>query len=233
VSESRRSRLPSTPEVLNGTYIDFEGFGKNLRNVVPPPVLLGIYKLSGHEDFDAGFRQIVFNKDYVAAVEERCVAHEVLYEPDRDRFLTGLVQASRKTAPLFAFSLHERQILQRACGYRLDHRYRNVLAIAKLSLRNSSQKPRDKENGLRSVCEAMGIPLTFKLPRGGVTDRLRTVREYSSSQSKWRLASTSVRQAWREILLHNYADVKAIYEIVRRLQGGPSPSGALSDLATR
>lgn len=221
-SRRRSSVVPSFGKVVNGTYIDFEGFGRKSNGTTPPPVVLGFYRKTGEGEFDAGFKQVVFTEDFRRAAEDSDVAHRVEYQPNREQFLLDLLESTGTAAPLFGFSEHDLRVFERVCGQRPERRYFNVRAMAKRWRRVSGQgSGGDGENTLESVCDAMGIPLPGKLGKNGVTDRLRVVSSYSSLSGTWRLAPDSARQAWREVLLHNYDDVRAIYEIMRRLRPGP------------
>lgn len=227
MGKSSRRGIPSLSKVLNGTYIDFEGFGKHPQYNTPSPVLVGVYRKAAQGDFDAGFRQIVFNADYRGAAKDSGVSHQVEYRPERKKALLELLDDTGLSAPLFAFSEHELKVIEIECELSPKRRYKNVRQIAKRTLAASMRESdREKDWSLRAVCDAMGIPRPHKLETGGVTDRLKIVREHASSNVKWRCAPEAARQAWREVLLHNYDDVRLIYEIMLKLKSGSSPAGA-------
>ena len=84
--------------------------------------------------------------------------------------------------PLFAFSEHELKVIEKRVGHKITKRYRNVRTIAKRWLsKRKGDHPQPKALCLRDIASAMGIDLESKLPEGGVTKRLREVRDYSSS----------------------------------------------------
>jgi len=73
------------------------------------------------------------------------------------------------------------------------------------------------EHSLKNVAAKVGLSLTQKLEKGGMTRRLREVREYSQSAKKWAAAPDSARRSWREVLEHNRVDTTCLIEILRKL----------------
>ena len=207
------NKLPAASRVAAGCYIDFEGFAANEHSASPPPVLVGLYRKNEEGTFQ--FQQVVFTKEYRWAAEAAGVEHEVLYCPDRLGFMKDLCDSLRGSKPLFAYSEYELRVIERQVGHRITKRYRNVRSIARRWLNQPDRGyPKPADNSLRSVAQVMGIPLEKKLERGGVTARLRAVREYSASRIRWESAPQKVKRQWREILMHNHWDVLATYQVM-------------------
>lgn len=198
--------------IRSGCYIDFEGFAGNEHQSSPPPVLIGILR-------DGQFRQVVFTKQYRWAAEESGVEHEVEFCSDRAAFLKELVATVKGSSPLFAYSEHERTVIENQVGHKITKRYRNVRSIASRWFNQQRDgHPKPETNALRDVAETLEIPMIRKLKVGGVTERLRKVSSHSSSEKKWTEAPKSIRAAWREVLEHNRCDVEATFEIMKRLR---------------
>ena len=167
------------------------------------------------------FVQVVFNKQYRWAVQDSGVSHEVVYEPDRKGFLTTLMSSTRTARPFFAYSEHDLEVLSKILKRRrqtIVPRYKNVRSIAKrwLSERSeSNQQP--AKNDLNAVVEAMGITPPVQFATGGMTARLRMVREHSNTKSGWKKAPKAVRKAWRELLLYNQSDVMTMHKIMQHM----------------
>ena len=213
-------------KIANGVYIDFEGFA-NPHQRFPPPVLLGLHCAREGKSFDEGFHQVVYTKAFRWAAEDAGVPHQVAYCEDREGFLRNLVEQSGKSKPLFAFTEHEFGFLEELMGGIVRRRYRNVRLIAKRWCNREVAKGKCEAQfldvkpidwSLREIAEAMGFPLTGKLPRGGVTERLRQVKEHSKSRARWESAPDSVHIAWNEILEHNREDVRLLYDIMNQIR---------------
>jgi hypothetical protein len=210
-------RIPTADKIKHGCFIDFEGFGKNKHRITPPPVLIGLL----NEDDDGEFRQVVFTNAYEVAAKDPGVDHPVEFCDSRNTFLEGLVK-ERIEKPLFAFSEHELALIEKHVGHKITRRFRNVKTIATTWLNQPKQRdsyPKLNSKTLLSVAECMGITLPDKLPVNGITDRLREVREYSSSARKWSTAPESIREKWQEILEHNKSDVMSIRKMMMVMRG--------------
>jgi hypothetical protein len=208
-SHEKRSFLPSAEKIDRGIFIDVEGFAKNSHRLYQPPVLIGVLRRG--KDGVETFEQVVFNEAYRYAAEDPGVAHRVRFEPDRVAYLRELLASSRRSAPLFAFSEHELDVLERETGVNPAPRYRNVRTIAKRWLRRHAPQDRVLRNAsLFEIATAMGHPMPEKLPRGGVTAGLRKTATHAKSAKKWHAAPDDVRFSWQQVLEHNRADVRAI-----------------------
>jgi hypothetical protein len=206
------SELPSRRQILNGFYIDFEGFARSEHRASPPPVLIGVYR-------DGHFRQVVFTRAYRWAAEDPGVEHDVSFCENRDAFLKELVGSVRIKRPLFAFSEHELRVIKGHLGYGITKRYRNVRSIAKRWLNQRVDRyPSPEAFALRDIVRSMGITLECRLPEGGVTSRLRAVREHGSSKRRWAAAPERVRRKWRQVLTHNRSDVLGIRDMMLRMR---------------
>ncbi|MDA7864766.1 hypothetical protein N9B24_01440 [bacterium] len=100
----------------------------------------------------------------------------------------------------------------------LRRRYRNVKLISARWCRNNMPDDLPSEWALHEVAQAMGLSVTKKLPRGGVTSRLRLVKEYAGGKRRWREAPAKVQKAWLEVLQHNREDVKLIFDLMNRIR---------------
>lgn len=190
------ANLPLQKKIDAGCYIDFEGFAGNEYQKFPPPVLIGV--LRGNE-----FQQVVFTKKYRWAAQAPDVANPVVFEPDRAAYLKKLVAEASGSKPIFAYSEYERNVIKFHIGHDFPRRYRNVRAIAARWFNKNPQSGlKPTSNELHEVALTLGLSMPEKLPRGGITDRLRLVSEYSSSEKKWSMAPPDLRKAWREILVH-------------------------------
>ncbi len=207
--------LPERSVIDAGCYIDFEGFAPNEHAASPPPILIGIY----NREENGNFVQVVFNKEYRWAAEEAGVPHEVVYEPDRKAFLTRLMRSTRTTRPFFAYSEHELRVLSKTLNRRqqsIVRRYKNVRSIGRRWLgKHSDNYERPKTHDLNSVAAAMGFTPPLQFPKGGMTARLRMVREHSSTKKGWNDAPKAVHKAWKELLFYNESDVMTMYKIMR------------------
>lgn len=211
-SKHPSSRVPAGRQILAGCYIDFEGFAGNEHRTSPPPVLIGMYR--GGE-----FKQIVFTACYRWAAEDPGVDHDVSLRLDRDAFIEELVDSAGMNKPLFAYSEYELRVIEKCVGHRITRRYRNVRSIAKTWLnKQAGRYPTPTTFALVDVAESMGIALNLKLPEGGVTSRLREVRDFSSSSKRWSSAPAKIRNKWREVLEHNRSDVTAIREMMMHMR---------------
>ena len=249
----RDSRTPAREKVAKGHYIDFEG-SANPNQKFPPPVLIGSFDGNLVLDFNGGFRQVVFTKDFRYAAEVAGVSHKVDYIPDRAGFIKSLVQQAGFSKPVFAFSEYEfnqlthlvamqiewetlekidrvttvtkekkkqiKEDAEKMAKKKLERRYRNVKLIAERWCKKKIPKQLPDDWTLHDVAQSMELDVTAKLPRGGVTSRLRLVKEYSGSKRRWQAAPAKVRKAWREVLQHNLADVKLIVEMMNRMRPG-------------
>lgn len=211
----RDARIPMPSKIAKGCYIDFEGFANPNQRFLPP-VLIGCYRGGKEKDFEEGFHQVVFTNAYRWAAENADVPHQVIYDEHRDGFLRNLVDESSRGKPVFAYTEHEFHFLKNL-GTRIERRYRNVHLIAKRWCEdNLSERPKDWS--LKKVALAMGLDTTNNLLPGGVTERLRKVNEYSDAKSRWETAPKSVRKAWQEVLEHNRADVRLIYDMMNLMR---------------
>lgn len=209
--------LPERAFIDAGCYIDFEGFAPNEHAASPPPVLIGIYnrKQSGN------FMQVVFTNEYRWAAEAPGVAHAVAYEPDRKGFLATLMSSTRTRRPFFAYSEHELKVLSKILKRNqttIVPRYKNVRSIAKRWLNERSAIYEQLEtHDLNSVAAAMGITPALQFPKGGMTARLRMVRDHSGTKGGWKEAPKQVRNAWKEVLLYNQSDVMTMHKIMQHM----------------
>lgn len=208
-------KLPSIAQINSGCFIDFEGFAGNEYQAYPPPVLVGVWNQNG----GGKFRQYVFTEAYRWAAEDPGVDHEVVFVKARQQLLEALVDSTTVSRPLFAFSEHERTVIRNELGVSISKRYRNVRSISKAWY---SRKQRGfavpRSWALFDVAEGLGIVTRGKLGVGGVTKRLREVREFSKSRERWARAPNSVKRRWRELLEHNKSDVMLCHEIVLKLR---------------
>ncbi len=209
--------LPHQETVDAGCYIDFEGFAPNKKSTSPPPVLMGIY----NREENGNFVQVVFNKDYRWAAQDSGVPHEVIYKPDRKAFLATLMSSTRTKRPFFAYSEHELTVLSKILNRRptdIVPRYKNVRSIAKRWLNERSAIYEQPEtHDFNSVAAALGITPSLQLPKGGMTARLRMVREYSGTKAGWKNAPNATREAWKELLLYNQSDVMTMHKIMQHM----------------
>ena len=204
--------LPTRQKILNGCYIDFEGFADNEYQTAPPPVLIGLYR-------GGKFEQVVFTARYRWAAEDSGVDHDVSFYRDRDEFLRRLASSAQVSKPLFGYSEREFKVIQKCVGDRITRRYRNVRSIAIRWLnRPGREYPTPRTRALADVAESMGIAIAFKLPTGEVTSRLKEVRDHSSSARKWSEAPPEIRENWSEVLEHNRSDVFAIRDIMYHMR---------------
>jgi len=214
-----RTTLPDQEIVDAGCYIDFEGFAPNEHAASPPPVLIGIY----NREQKGQFVQVVFNKEYRWATEEAGVPHEVVYGPNRKDFLQTLRSSTRLWRPFFAYREHELKVLTRLLQQppqRIVRRYKNVRSIARHWLGGHSENyERPETHDLHSVAAAMGITPSLQFPKGGMTARLRMVREHSGTKRGWKEAPKQVRNAWKEVLLYNQSDVLTMHKIMQHMRG--------------
>lgn len=207
--------LPTRENVISGSYIDFEGFAANEHQTSPSPVLLGIFNRNGKGTFE----QIVFTKAFRWAAEDAGVEHPITFCPERVAFLRELVSEVRKAMPLYAYSEHELKVIQRETAVDMTPRFKNVRSIAQRWLnQRKDEHSHPASYALRDVATVMQVEMAGKLKRGGVTDRLRRVREYSKSMKKWQAAPGTVREIWCELLKHNRSDVMGIWEIMNYMR---------------
>ena len=212
--------IPRNDKIHKGTHIDFESFGRNQYSTHPPPVLIGFLR-------EGGFKQVVFTQDYKWAAKDSGVEHDVEFFPNRNEYLLQMLEGvSSVNRPLFAYSIHEKIVISKLLDQNIDRSYRNVkrLAEAEINRRRSRspgalpEVPEIIPKTLEGLAEALGIPMQHKLPRGGVTSRLRQVSKYSKSQKAWEKAPKKVRKAWIEVLRHNKEDVCILPEILLKLK---------------
>ena len=211
------TRLPEQSVIDAGCYIDFEGFAPNEHSASPPPVLIGIYNREQGGDFV----QVVFNEQYRRAAEDAGVSHEVVYERDREDFLSTLMSSTRRNRPFFAYSEHELTVLSKILNRRptaIVPRYKNVRSIARRWLNERTAIYEQPEtHDFNSVAAALGITPSLQLPNGGMTARLRMVREHSGTKRGWKAAPKATRKAWKELLLYNRSDVMTLHEIMQHM----------------
>ena len=147
----------------------------------------------------------------------------MVYEPDRKGFLTRLMSSTRTTRPFFAYSEHELRVLSQILNRRqqsIVRRYKNVRSIARHWLgEHSDNYERPETHDLNSVAAAMGITPPLQFPKGGMTARLRMVREHSGTKRGWKEAPKQVRNAWKEVLLYNQSDVMTMHKIMQHMRG--------------
>jgi hypothetical protein len=206
--------IPNKRKILAGCYIDFEGFAPNEHRATPPPVLIGIYR-------EGEFKQVVFTGAYRWAASDQEFGN-VHYESDRKQYLKELADSTSKGKPLFAYSEHEKNVIEHQIGHQITARYKNVRKIAKSYFNRYPDRFPEAgsiaENSLSAVTQVLGFKLKHKLPRGGVTKRLRNVRQFSDSRKKWAAAPDGIKQQWREVLLHNREDAMCLFDILMALR---------------
>ncbi len=212
--------IPKKDKILKGTHIDFEGFGRNQYSAHPHPVLIGLLR-------EGVFKQVVFTQDYKGAAKDSGVEHDVEFFPNRNEYLLQMLEGvSSVNRPLFAYSVHEKIVISKLLNQNIDRTYRNVKRLAEAEINRRRSRPTGAllevpdiiPNTLEGLAEALGIPMQHKLPRGGVTSRLRQVSKYSKSQKAWEKAPKKVRKAWIEVLRHNKEDVCVLPEILFKLK---------------
>ena len=191
--------------------------GPNVSICKAKPILIGI----DNREESGNFVQVVFNEDYRWAAEDAGVSHEVVYERDRKQFLATLMSSTRRNRPFFAYSEHELTVLSKILKRRptdIVRRYKNVRSIAKRWLNERTaiyEQP--KTHDFNSVADALGITPPLQFPKGGMTARLRMVREHSGTKSGWKKAPRATRKAWKELLLYNRSDVMTMHEIMQHM----------------
>ena len=212
--------IPKNDKIHKGTHIDFESFGRNQYSTHPPPVLIGLLR-------EGVFKQVVFTQDYKGAAKDSGVEHNVEFFPNRNEYLLQMLEGvSSVNRPLFAYSIHEQSVISKLLNQNIDRSYKNVKSLAEAEInRRRSRSPgafpdvsEIIPSTLEGLAEALGIPMQHKLPRGGVTSRLRQVSEYSKSQKAWEKAPKKVRKAWIEVLKHNKEDVCILPKILLKLK---------------
>ena len=207
-------KFPSKKRISDGIYIDVEGFAGNEFRTHPPPVLVGIFNWHRSKEF----QQVVFTADYRWAAENPGVNHAVTYDPNRNKSLEKIVASSTMSKPLFAYSEHEQRILRNELGLNVTKRYKNVRSISKAWFNRHSCDITGPESGtLVDLAKTLGLDVNAKLEKGGITDRLRSVRNYSKSKKHWRTAPKSVKDKWTEVLEHNRLDVLLMREVMLKL----------------
>jgi hypothetical protein len=211
----RNYNLPKQQVIDAGCYIDFEGFAGNEFQASPAPILIGIFH-------NGSFKQVVFTQEYRWAALDPGVEHPVEFEEDRAQYLKDLVTKVSMNKPFFAYSEYEKTVIQHQVGHQITKRYRDVRGIAKRRFKkypNIYPAPAKKrENSLVEVAQFLEIPMAEKLAKGGVTKRLRSIRDYSKSRKGWAAAPAKVRREWREVLEHNRLDVLCMVEILNTLR---------------
>lgn len=209
------NNLPKRDIIDAGCYIDFEGFAGNKYQKFRPPILLGVFR-------GGNFRQIVFTEKYRCAALDPGVSHLVEYCPDRAEYLSELAKSTSPNKPLFAFSEYEKDIIEFQAKHKITKRYRNVLGISKERFNKQPEafpkRSSDNPNTLVEITKTLGISAPEKLAEGGVTSRLKDVRNYSYSRQKWAEAPAEIKKKWREVLEHNRSDCECLYEILKVLR---------------
>lgn len=212
--KKQNNNLPKRDIIDAGCYIDFEGFAGNEYQKFPQPILIGVFR-------GRNFRQFVFTKRYRWAALDPDVSHLVEYRPDRAEYLSELAKSTSKAKPLFAFSEYEKNIIEFQCKHKITKRYKNVLGISKKRFNSRPEafpkRSSDNPNTLVEITKTLGISIPEKLAKGGVTSRLRDVRNYSYSRQKWAKAPAEIKKKWREVLEHNRSDCECLYEILKVL----------------
>ena len=212
--------IPTTDRIFKGTHIDFESFGSNQYSTHPPPVLIGLLK-------EGVFKQVVFTQDYKWAAKDSGVGHDVEFFSDRNAFLLQMLKAtSSVNRPLFAYSIHEKRVIRDLLNQNIESRYRNVKRLAETEINRRRKRspsafpdvPSEIPNNLEGLAQALGISVQYKLPKGGVTSRLRELRHYSKSEKAWKEAPKKARKAWAEVLRHNKEDVCILPKILLKLK---------------
>lgn len=208
-------RLPSMLQIDKGCYIDFEGFAGNEHQAYPPPILVGVWNQSE----DGIFKQYVFTSAYRWAAEDSGIRHQVVFVEDRELFLRRLVESTKVSKPLFAFSEYERTVIKNVIGMSISKRYKNVRSITKAWYsRNQGDFSAPASWKLMEIARGLEIDTGRKLQKGGVTDRFRLVREFSKSKRCWATAPLSIKEKWRELLEHNKTDVMLCHQIATKLR---------------
>jgi hypothetical protein len=209
------NNLPRIDIIDAGCYIDFEGFAGNEHQKFPPPILLGVFR-------GGNFRQIVFTEKYRWAALDPGVSHLVEYRPDRSEYLSELAKSTSLNKPLFAFSEYEKNIIEFQAKHKITKRYKNVLGISKKRFNKQPEafpnRSSNKPNTLMEITKTLGVSVPEKLAKGGVTIRLRDVRDYSHSRKAWAKAPFGIKKKWCEVLEHNRSDCECLYEILKVLR---------------
>lgn len=238
--------IPRKDKIHKGSHIDFEGFGRNKYSAHPRPVLIGMLRggffkqVVFTQDYkwaakDSGVEHDVEffpnrNEFLLQILEETSPRNKPLFaysvheEKLLNKLLTKHVEDSNGKAK--KFSNPELDRAKARIIKKIGDRYRNVkrLAEAEINRRRSRSSaalpdvPEEIPNTLEGLAEALGISMQHKLPRGGVTSRLRQVKEYSKSQKAWEKAPKKVRKAWIEVLKHNKEDVCILPKILLKLK---------------
>lgn len=68
------------------------------------------------------------------------------------------------------------------------------------------------------ITKTLGVSIPEKLPKGGVTSRLRDVRDYSHTRQAWANAPAGIKKKWREVLEHNRSDCECLHEVLTALR---------------
>ena len=209
------NNLPKREIIDAGCYIDFEGFAGNEHQKFPPPALIGVFR-------DGNFKQVVFTEKYRWAALDPGVSHLVEYRPDRAEYLSELANSTSQNKPLFAFSYYEKNIIEFQVKHSIEKRYRNVLGISKKCFNSKPEafpeRSSNKLNTLMGITKTLGVSIPEKLPKGGVTSRLRDVRDYSHTRQAWANAPAGIKKKWREVLEHNRSDCECLHEVLTALR---------------
>ena len=245
---SRDSRIPALGKIAKGNYIDFEGFANKHQKFPPPVLIGtfdasdGVDFPSGFRQFvftekfryageDARADHLVEYLPDRDGFLEKLVEKSGFGNPvfayseyEFNQLTHQLAKQFEKegTEELASGSAEKLELIKQRAEARaskqLGRRYRNVKLIAARWCRNNIPDDLPGEWSLHELAQAMGLSVTKKLPRGGVTSRLRLVKEYSGSKRRWEGAPSKARKAWLEVLQHNLADVKLIFEMMNRIR---------------
>ncbi len=194
-------------QVNNGLYFDFEGFGPNHNNPNPPPALCG-YRFGGNGKVQHTVLTHAFR--WAAECDD---TGQVTYCKDRQEYLRDLLDVqTRGGKKIFFFSQHEQNQFDQILGIQIRKR---LIDLHKLLKQHFPEVGRPRT--LVSYCEAAGIEVPEGYGKGKVTEKLRSVREFSGSRKKWASLKSNhrSRRAWKLLLEHNAFDVGCMYELAK------------------
>ena len=199
---SQGRTLPGCGAMKKGLFLDFEGFApfEGKEGKIPrPPAMVG-YSIG----WDGKVEQVVFSK----TLRWAALGEGLRYEDSWKDFVTELVAGK----PKFAFSVHEQKVIRLATGSLYESSYKNVKLIAK------EHWPGGWPEGVEETLERFVEGSPFKFPgtygRGDVTERLREVGKYGSTEKGWESAPERVKEQWKGVLAHNAFDVTILGKLL-------------------
>ena len=184
---------------------------------------------------DGEFEQVVFDPALRAAAEAKNLRTSTLAQEVE----TILARADSEERSVFAYSMHEHEVVDRytVLGRRLRKRYRNVLKIARrwLDTRQRSEitlnregRPRwkndqyrtqgAKEWALINFLKFIGNPPPPHLGTAKTTKRLRAViKMLETRHDEYDRMTPTVKAGWTKLLDHNKHDCHGIRSLMIRI----------------